>query len=378
MTAKSKKSKSKALPKTIPQSAEAFKLLKESGWITKRRLPQNITYTQLKNFRDVKALKSLLRYAQSGPDSAAIQRKIDKMKQGGQVNTNASTAQMIQFALKHVLIGDPKYDNRNLKKYPRRLIHDTTPRGMGYTGSKLAELKKMTFKDRRFLYRRAMQVCNNGVGREYVKDLIQNETKHVFFSRNSGTIVSFCIVDFSWGDRKLGGLVRFQNKAGQWVVREEKHWSVAEIDLVCAERGGGLSLIKNFIEFARRHKYDLIRLEAVSRAAAKAYTKIGFQFLNDYDSAVVEHPDGYPMYFFLKTPDRKFLKRLQKHELSDYHDWSIYHPCDDMREPMKSYCEKRKPSRDCVVIVPNDDDHKPKCKSTVGYVRKKEPEDPEE
>jgi hypothetical protein len=225
------------------------------------------------------ALKKVSDLAKNGQSDDQLYEVVVRMQAKGKLPASSAPWKIVLDALKIAQVNRGTYNNANLRRQPRRLIFDTHPT--------LAE--NLSKKDRAAMYRNASQICNNSIGRNYIRSVLQNDKAHVFFSRNADqTIVSFVIVDPTWQGSNASVSLR-----------------IAEIDLICAQRGRGMELMKSIIEYYDGLKYDIVRLEAVE-GAIKAYHKFGFEAVGYNDE------DLFVMFYMLA--DRVFMPTRKLHE----------------------------------------------------------------
>ena len=199
----------------------------------------------------VKKLSSLVKRGKAEKElyEAALQMLL-QLKARGKLHGIINPSRVVNQALKTSDVGGATYDNSNLRRQPRRLIFDTRP----------TPNEKLSAKDRADMYKNASQICNNAIPTHYIKNLLHDVSTQVFFARNSDkTIVSFVIVDPKW--------------RGEGYIYDLR---IAEINLICAQRGRGMELMKSVINYYAGLKYDIVRLEAVPRAIP-AYKKFGFK-----------------------------------------------------------------------------------------------------
>ena len=223
-------------------------------------------------------MKKVSDLAKNGQSDDQLYEVVLRMQAKGKLPVTSKPWSLVLDALKIAQVRSGTYNNANLRRHPRRLLFDTHPT--------LAE--NLTKKDKAAMYHNASQICNNSIGRNYIRHVLQNDKAHVFFSRNADqTIVSFVIVDPNW------------KGSGAHTLR------IAEIDLICAQRGRGMELMKSIIDYYAGLQYDIVRLEAVENAI-KAYDKFGFESVgyNDEDLLVM----------FYMLADRVFMPTPKLHE----------------------------------------------------------------
>lgn len=165
----------------------------------------------------------------------------------------AARKRVMDQAQKKAYIRPARYENKQLRARPRRLTVDASPTTM----------ELLPARTRAKLYRDAIQICNYelgmGVRDSFVRDQIKNDTNQVFLARNAdGTIVSYLLIDETYTYPSYPSM------------------KVAEVNLICAQRGGGLKLLSQAIRHYRAAGYDMIRLEAV-QSATEAYKRAKFK-----------------------------------------------------------------------------------------------------
>lgn len=220
---------------------------------------QNYSYQQ----------KKLTTMVQKGMKWDDLYEKVIKMQQKGLLpKGTAARSRAIAKATKDSDLRAPGYENKRLKSRPRRLTADSKP-------TRMESLPRVT---RERLYRDAIQICNyeegEGVTPGYIKSEIQDDNNQVFLTRNvDGTIVSFLLIDEEYKDPKHAGM------------------KVAEVNLICAQRGGGLKLLEQAKRYYASKDYDLMRLEAVPTAVA-AYRRGGYKTTGEKSDglSVMIHP----------------------------------------------------------------------------------------
>lgn len=212
------------------------------------------------------AHKRLAKYAKLGKSEDQLYDAVVRMQAQGHLSRDISRWGIVLDALDHANVRIGTYNNAKLRRQPRRLSFDTRP----------SRFNDLSAKDRAAMYQNASQICDNSIGKIYMREVMQNDKADIFFARNiDKTIVSFVIVNPNW-DKSHGPFDTLR---------------VAEIDLICAQRGRGMELMKSIINYYALQKYDIVRLEAVERAI-KAYHEVGFKTLhyNDKNLLVMYYP----------------------------------------------------------------------------------------
>lgn len=222
--------------------------------------------------------QKLTKMSEKGMTWEALYEKTYEMQKKGKLPQGlAARVRAIKKATKNRRLRPPLYENKHLRSRPRRLTADTEPTRMGLLPDATRER----------IYRDAVQICHyekdKGVTTKYIQSEIQDEDNQVFLTRNvDGTIVSFLIVEEEYKDPM------------------HPNTKVAEVQLICAQRGGGLKLLEQAKRYYTSKGYDLIRLEAVSTAVA-AYKRSGFKEIEHRDSLTI-------MVYSLSNQPRRKIK----------------------------------------------------------------------
>lgn len=152
-------------------------------------------------------------------------------------------------------VQDASYSNIGLKRFPHRQTADTQP----------TSISELDFKTIQIMYARVAQICNpqtedaSELSTSYMQDLLMEQSNKIFFLRNvDRSITGFCIVQENW--QGSGGPCGKQ---------------IAQVELICAQKGNGRDLMTSVREWYRQQGYDLLRLEAVS-SAYDSYISWGF------------------------------------------------------------------------------------------------------
>jgi hypothetical protein len=154
---------------------------------------------------------------------------------------------LVLDSIENAKLNPATYNNQQLKRYPRRLIIDKTP----------TLNEHLSQRDRAAMYQNASQMCNSYNSEWYIKKAITNDTSHIWFARNKDSaIVSFAVV------------TTMQHT-------HTKH-NIAMVNLICAQRGQGMALMKSLVDYYNRHKFDWVRLDAID-SAVDAYRRVGFK-----------------------------------------------------------------------------------------------------
>ena len=162
-----------------------------------------------------------------------------------------------------------RFDNSQLRRFPRRFQFDTTP----------TPINQLSDTDLKFMQTLSNHVCN-GLENIIAIDLSNPNDREIWFIRRSGTIVGFVVVDLSSIAESVADQLRAVGLSD----------NVVELDLVCAQTGSMRRLMQNIVRYYAESGYDGLFLYSLDLYSLDRYKEFGFRELSQDGSNYMYYP----------------------------------------------------------------------------------------